>query len=157
MAGNPSWLRRSSPLLSNFLDLANRITTTFTPNPDFKITTLEPDYLNLSTMQGDKNSRTSTSLCPIWVRSTPRKESASVRCLYGFKPMFHIFFDRHVTGLSRPNSPDKVTRAQAQIVIENCRIEYKTLRPHCALRCLPPASVAIEPGGSPNLVGANAI
>ena len=73
-----------------------------------------------------------------------------------FKPMFHIFFDRLVTRLSRPNSPDKVTRAQAEIVIENCRIEYKTLRPHCALRCLPPAC-AIEPGGSPNLVGANAI
>lgn len=53
MAGNPSCLRRSSPLLSNFLDLANRIRTSFTPNPDFNITTLESDYLNFSTMQGD--------------------------------------------------------------------------------------------------------
>src|SRR5260370_23165751 len=70
-----------------------------------------------------------------------------------FKPMFHIFFDRLVTRLSRPNSPDKVTRAQAQILIEHCRIEYKTFRPPCALRCLPPAC-AIEPGGSPNLPGA---
>src|SRR5260370_36202415 len=54
MAGNLSWSRRSSPLLSNFLDLANRIRTPFTPNQDFKITTLEPDYLNFSTMRRDK-------------------------------------------------------------------------------------------------------
>ncbi len=54
MAGNLSWSRRSRPLLSNFLDLANRIRTPFTPNRDFKITTLKLDYLNFSTMQRDK-------------------------------------------------------------------------------------------------------
>ena len=38
----------------NLVELADRIRTPFTPNQDLKITTLEPDYLNFSTMQGDK-------------------------------------------------------------------------------------------------------
>ena len=41
--------------------------------------------------------------------------------------------------------------------VEDVSTSDLALRPHCALRCLPPAFVAIELGGSPNLVEANAI
>jgi transposase InsO family protein len=46
---------------------------------------------------------------------------------------------------------------EAQIVIENWRVEYNTRRPHSALGYRPPAPVAIQPGENSTLNAANAI
>ena len=117
MAGNSSWLRRSSLLLSNFLDLADRIRTPFTPNPDFNITTLEPDYLNFSTMQGETKSRTSTSLCPIWVRSMPGKERLSARCLCGVNSCAKRRTMRRLARIWRPSlGQSEVVRGETAAV-----------------------------------------
>ncbi|MGA7871368.1 MAG: hypothetical protein WCA22_10745, partial [Candidatus Binatus sp.] len=45
---------KSSSTFATFFEPADRIRTPSTPNRDRKITTLEVDYLNFPTMQGDK-------------------------------------------------------------------------------------------------------